>query len=198
MAGTMLDLVRRKVERRYGRATWATLVGAPKAPAADLLGTGDQAAGTVARSAADTPSDALACWLGRQAVARVARDWPELLSRHGNLRAFLLGLDGRTAGPALHGEEHLSLAVRVFESVDGALVVTVDGNGACCALVEGLIAGAADRYEQSARLQLLKCRKRGDNRCVIRVGFDASEAEAEFHLSPLSAERSEVPRIRVV
>lgn len=200
MAGTMLDLVRKNVERRYGRSTWATMVGGPDAPPAAPPGTreGGEDGGKPRPSAGDAPSDALACWLGRQAVARVSLDGSDLLGRHGGLRSFLSSLDGRTAGPSLHGEEELSLTVGVFEAVDADLFVAVDGDGACCALVEGLIAGAADHYGERARLELLKCRKRGDNRCVIRVGFEAADRDAGLYFLPLSAEEPAGKGVRVV
>lgn len=196
---TLLDLVRKTVERRYGRATWTSLVGAPAVGGALVSGEEAQAdASSNGSPAADAPSDALACWLGRQAVARLARQRPELFRRHGGLRAFLLALHYRTAGPSLYDPERPSLAVGVHEAVDGQLLVSVDGQAACCAFVEGLIAGAADRYGERARLELLKCRKRGDNRCVIRVGFDAADADAGLYLAPLSAEAPAGPRVRVV
>lgn len=196
MAGTMLDLLRKNVERRYGRTTWATLVGGPEAPAAGRA-VGREPNGAESR-ANDAPSEALACWLGRQGVARVARDWPDLFDRHPDLRTFLTDLGGRTGGPALHGDDELSLGVSVFEGVDSDLFVRVEGEGSCCALVEGLIAGAAERYGERARLELLKCRHRGDNRCVIRVAFDVAEADGDLYFLPLSAERRAERRARVV
>jgi predicted hydrocarbon binding protein len=188
MAATMLDLVRKTVERRYGRTTWASLVGAPAVAGAPASGMdGEAGAPRSGPTEADVPSDALACWLGRQAVARLARQRPELFRRQRDLRTFLLALHRRTHGPALYEVALPSPAVDVYEAVDGQLLVSVVGEAACCALVEGLIAGAADRYGEAVRLELLKCRKRGDNRCVIRVSFDTADSDAGFYLAPLSA-----------
>lgn len=197
--GTMLDLVRTNVERRYGQATWAALLGRVRA----VEGVeGNGASGLGARRGqgtdANAPSDALACWLGRQAVARAARDWPDVFERNPDLRALLLGLDGHTAGPASSGHDEASLAVRVHPAVDRELFVTVDGDGACCALIEGLIAGAAEHYGERIRLELLKCCKWGDNRCVIRVGFDAVDSQVDYRFAPLSAAEPTGRRVRVV
>lgn len=199
MSATMLDLVRNTVERRYGRLTWTALVGAPAAEGGLASGEeGDARASSNGSLGADAPSDALACWLGRQTVARLAQERPDLFRRHQGLRPFLLALHDPTAGPALYNPERPSLSVDVHDAVDGQLLVSVDGDAACCALVEGLIAGAADRYGESACLALLKCRKRGDNRCVIRVSFQVADSDAGLHLAPLSAEAANGPRVRVV
>lgn len=194
--GTMLDLVRTNVERRYGQTTWAALLGRLRAVE------GNGASGLGARRGqgtdANAPSDALACWLGRQAVARAARDWPDVFERNPDLRAFLLGLDGRTGGRGFSGGDEVQLAVQVHHAVDRDLFVTVDGDGASCALIEGLIAGAAEHYGERIRLELLKCCKWGDNRCVIRVGFDAVDSQVDYRFAPLSAAEPAGRRVRVV
>lgn len=212
MTGSMLDVVRSNVERRFGRSTWAALVGGvdhgSRVGGGDVEGSlGDAGSANGSRPAGrresgrqgeNAPSDALACWLGRQAIAGAARERPELFDRSPELRSFLASLDGCTVGPAADGEEVIPLAVEVHRSVDDDLFVTVDGEAACCALVEGLIAGAAEHYGERVRLELLKCCKWGDNRCVIRVAFDVVGSDVDFGFAPLSAAEPAERRARVV
>lgn len=196
MTGSVLDLVRTGVERRYGRTTWTALVGGPERLVARPGDRPDP--DSPAPLVPDTPSEALACWLGRQAVALLARERPELFQGDRELRSFLFGLSGRTAAGGPGEVETVPLAVEVRPAVDSDLLVRVDGDGACCALVEGLIAGGADHYGERARIELLKCRRRGDNRCVIRVGFDVAGPEVDFRFAPLSAPEPVGRRVRVV
>lgn len=210
MRSTTLETVRSQVERRYGRLTWAALVGSPRvrapggsagspeSPAGTSEGARGRAGGEPRALETGAPSDALACWLGRQAVARLAAEHPERFDGRRELRSFLLELDGRTAAKGPEDDEEFPLAVAVHPGLDGDLLVSVDGDGAACAFVEGLIAGAAECHDRPVGLELLKCRKHGDNRCVIRVILEVAAVEADFRFVPLSAEKSPGRRARVV
>lgn len=200
MGVPMLDLVRQSLKRRYGPRLWASLVGGAKSAGGDEANPGTREGGPLSAEPmedGDAPSDALACWLGRQAVPRIARRHPDLFGRHRDLRSFLVALDGRTAAPG--PEDEPPLAVHVAEAPDGDLLISVEGRGSCCALVEGVIAGAADHFGESALLELLKCRKRGDNRCVTRVAFQDVGARARgVYFVPLSAAAGAEPAFRAV
>lgn len=187
MRSTTLDLVRTQMERRYGRLTWAALVGASGTPSPETreLRTG-------------APSDALACWLGRQAMAWLAVERPERFDGRRGLRDFLLKLNGRVGSAEPGGDEEFPLDLAVHPGMDGDLLVSVDGGGAACAFVEGLVAGAAECHDRPVGLELLKCRKHGDNRCVLRVILEVAASESEFRFLPLSVGTPDGRRARVV
>lgn len=173
MRGIVLELVGETLRKEYGGAPWL----APLAGAAAVAGNGSSAGagratpahgGPPAEVEDSTPSDALVCWLGLQAVATMAERYPSLFRMHPGLRSFLRSLDGDPGPGSAAGGAGLS-PLRVRLSVDGELLISLPGGGRGCVLLKGVVAGAAAHYGERARIEELKCACRGDNRCVLRV-----------------------------
>lgn len=161
MNGRLIGLVKETLTRRYGDGIWSAVAGRELA------------------SGGDAASDALVCWLGRQAVPGLSRRYPSLFERHGDLEGFVRGLGDELPSVRVGAEEGSSVTFGFGSAPDGSLLVRIGGEAPICALVQGVIAGAAVHYGQTAALQELKCRKRGDNACVLRVRVTAGEGEGE-------------------
>lgn len=147
----MIGLVKETLVRRYGDRIW-------DGGARDRAREGDGA------------SDALICWLGREAIPALSRSYPSLFERYGSLESFVRGLaDDLPALRAGSGGMPGTASLDPRSAPDGSLLVRIEGDAPLCALVQGVIAGAAVRYDEPATIQELKCRKRGDNVCVLRV-----------------------------
>lgn len=158
MNGKLLGLVRETLVRRYGDRIWEAVAGEGPRPEGDVA------------------SRALICWLGRQAVPGLSRSYPSLFERYGSLESFVRGLGDELPAVRVRPDERPVEASFGFGSApDGSLLVRIEGETSICALVQGVIAGAAARYDEPATLQELKCRKRGDNACVLRVRVEAED-----------------------
>lgn len=152
MDGKLIGLVRDTVVKRYGAELWQSLAAS---------GGGDPEA---------DPSDALACWVGKEAVSTLHDTYPSLFDRHADLTAFIRGLGDdlpsvRGATPA----EPVSLSLRYGAAPDGSLLVRIQAACSLCALIQGLIAGAAVHYGEPVLIHELKSRRRGDNVCVLQI-----------------------------
>lgn len=179
MRGTLFGLVREVLERQYGTGLWDSLLAACElnGKANPFDGTASSSAGEVAR---DLPSDALVCWFGRDVVPQLSKMYPSLFGRHDNLRSFVrsLGEGLPTAEASIEVDQVAALECR--ESFDGDALVTIRGPEPVCALVEGVIAGAADLYGEPVVVDELKCAKRGDACCVLQITFAPQVVDAEW------------------
>lgn len=156
MNGKLIGLVKETLVRRYGDRIWdaVTREGPP---------------------GRDLASDALICWLGREAVPGLSRSYPSLFDRYGDLESFVRGLADDLPTVRARGGRSPMAAFGFRSAPDGSLLVRIESEAPICALVQGVIAGAAVRYDEGPVIQELKCRKRGDNACVLRVGVDAED-----------------------
>jgi predicted hydrocarbon binding protein len=170
MQGTLFGLVKETLEGEYGEGMWESLVAACERNGAWQIGGDDGHRRTGEPLPDDLPSDALICWLGRRAVPRLASAYPTLFRRHENLRSFIRAF-GRGLPSAGVRVQVTSPAFSCFDAMDGELIVAMNGPTRVCALAEGVIAGAADFYDEAVTVEELKCVHRGDNRCVLRVRF---------------------------
>lgn len=107
---------------------------------------------------------------GRSAFARL---YPDFYDASGDTRTFLLHVEQRihdlvratipdAAPPRLH--------VTPFGHRD--VVVTYTSERLLCHMVEGLVAGVADYYGESARIDHSQCMLRGDLACALFVVLD--------------------------
>lgn len=152
MDGKLIGLMRDTLIRRYGGALWASLVG--------------EAAG-----GEDGPSDSLACWLGRDAVPAMEERYPSLFSRHADLESFIRGLGDELPAAGVRDEDPMRVAFRHARSPDGHILLRVEADCVVCALVQGVIAGAAVHYGEAISIEEIKSRKRGDNACVLQIAI---------------------------
>lgn len=160
MDGTLMGLVRDTVIDRFGEDFWMSL--------ATPCGTASDA----------SPSDALACWAGKESVPRLRDAYPSLFDRHADLESFVRGLGDDL--PAVRVEEaaHVPVSFRCGSSPDGSILLRVEAECGLCALIEGVLAGAAVHYGEPARIRELKSPRRGDNACVVQIELLATAGDA--------------------
>ena len=164
MDGRLIGLVRNTLVREYGQGLWDALAHS---------GQGIEGA----------PSDALACWLGRHAVPGLRDTYPSLFSRHGDLAAFIRGLgDILPMAGDPDGASRVPLAFHSTTSPDGDIMLRVEADCSICALIQGVIAGAAIHYDEPVAIRQLKSRRVGDNVCLlqIEVGDAATTPEGDI------------------
>ncbi len=152
MDGKLIGLVRDTVIDRYGEQLWESLER-PCGPEAE-----------------GTPSDALACWVGRDSVPALYETYPSLFERHSDFASFIRGLGDdlpAMAGTQASGSTPVSFAFG--DTPDGSILLRVEADCSLCALIQGVIAGAAVHYDEQILLSELKSPRRGDNVCVLQI-----------------------------
>ncbi|MFQ5690593.1 MAG: heme NO-binding domain-containing protein [Gemmatimonadota bacterium] len=177
MSATVFGLVREILQRSYGEGVWEAILRASEVNGRATSGRpvpsgpdgGEEPARPAGESDLDLPSDCLISWWGRQAIPAMSRRYPSLFSGHPNLRSFLLSLAEviPTASETRSGPGGLALSY--LTTFDGDLLLTVETGSGLCPLLKGVVVGAAEAYAEPVALEELKCMKRGDNRCVLRV-----------------------------
>ncbi|MFQ5679810.1 MAG: V4R domain-containing protein [Gemmatimonadota bacterium] len=163
MRGIAFGLLKESLREELDGTEWERLLGGGAASAAD---SGGNELGQVS----DLPSDALLCWLGRQAVSRMAVRFPSLFAIHPDFSTFLHSLEDSLAAGWLESDRDgvaPSLAVR--DTLGGRSYLTLRQGGHACALLKGFVTGAAELFGRSVDLREVKCSHHGDNACVILV-----------------------------
>jgi len=162
MDGMLIGLVRDALVRQYGEELWDALEGR-------------------GQSAEGAPSDSLACWLGRHAVPTLRETYPTLFSRHDSLRSFIRGLGDDLPVSRDRVAPSVPMRFQAVDTPDGQILLRVEADCALCALIQGVIAGAAIHYDERVTIHQIKSRKRGDNVCLfeIEVGEPASSPETD-------------------
>ena len=150
MDGKLIGLMKATLVRRYGKALWDSLMR--DATAAD-----------------GAPSDSLACWLGRDAVPAMEESYPSLFARHADLESFIRGLGDELPAAGPRDDRGTRVAFRYARTPDDQILLRVEADCVVCALVQGVIAGAAIHYGERVSIQEIKSRKRGDNVCVLQI-----------------------------
>ena len=152
MHRSLIGLVRDTLVREYGSELWDALANAPTAKPEVV------------------PSDALACWLGQMAVPALSDTYPTLFARHRDLGSFINGLgDEIPAADSPGALETVPLSFRSVTDPDGQILLRIQADCSICALVQGVIAGAAVHYGEAVTIREIKSRKRGDNACVLQI-----------------------------
>lgn len=181
MQGMLLGLVRETLVKQYGQPLWDALIAAEEMHVRDRTQNAEH--GLVA----DLPSDALVCWLARQSVSTLRDTYPSLFGRHTDLASFVRALGDELPVAADRAEDGARVARFTYQGTpDGDLLVRIEAESPICALIEGVIAGAALYYDERVAIEELKCRKRGDNACVIRIAFADDPLAAD--IGPVSAD----------
>lgn len=151
MDGKLIGLVRDAVVDRYGEQLWDSL-SRPCGPESE-----------------EVPSDALACWIGQDAVPTLRDTYPSLFERHQDLTSFIRGLGDDL--PAITVDDAAPIAVGFThgETPDGSILLRIRAACSLCALLQGVIAGAAIHYDEQILISELKSPRRGDNACVLQI-----------------------------
>ncbi len=153
MDGKLIGLMKATLVRRYGEALWESLL----------------------TDAEGVPSDSLACWLGRDAVPAMTESYPSLFARHPDLEGFIRGLgDDLPVAGSRDEREAAAVGFRYAVTPDGAILLRIEADCVLCALVQGVIAGAAIHYGERVSIRELKSPKRGDNACVLQITLGLS------------------------
>ncbi|MDH3734364.1 MAG: heme NO-binding domain-containing protein [Gemmatimonadota bacterium] len=151
MDGKLIGLVRDTLVRQYGEDMWVAL--ADQTPEAE-----------------GAPSDALACWLGQHTVPALLDIYPSLFSRHDDLASFIRGLgDDLPMVSDRDAADSTPLSFRTTISPDDQILLRIEAHCAICALIQGVIAGAAVHYDERVAIKQLKSRRHGDNVCLLEI-----------------------------
>jgi hypothetical protein len=167
MDGMLIGLVRDALIRQYGEEIWDALAG--RTPTAD-----------------GAPSDSLACWLGQRTVPALRDTYPTLFSRHDDLASFVLGLGDELPVAGRRRPSSVPMSFRSVESPDGEILLRIEADCSMCALIQGVIAGAAVHYGEPVSIHQIKSRRRGDNVCLLRVAVGETETSVESDLLELA------------
>lgn len=162
MDGKLIGLVRDTVIHRFGAELWDSLSG-PCVP-----------------SESSEPSDALACWVGRESVPALRDSYPSLFDRHDDLAGFIAGLGDDLPAARAAADDGPSVNFRHGFSPDGTILLRIEAACSLCALIQGVIAGAAVHYGEPVLIGELKSPRRGDNVCVLQIelGHDAGTPDS--------------------
>ena len=162
MDGKLIGLVRDTLIRQYGEGLWVALADRTAAPS-------------------EAPSDSLACWLGQHAVPALADTYPSLFSRHDDLTAFIRGLgDDIPVAGSREVDSAVRLAFRTTIGPDGQIFLRVEADCSICAVIQGVIAGAAVHYGETVAIHQIKSRRQGDNVCLLQIEVgDAAAAHLD-------------------
>lgn len=180
MKGIIFNVVEEAVVAGHGDAAWDDIVDK-----AGLDGTWtalgsypDSDLGALVEAGSvvlDVPPADLTRWLGRAAIAGLARRYPRFFEPHTSTRPFLL-----TLNDVIHPEVrkiHADARPPEFwfdEADDRALVIHYDSARRLCLLAEGMILGAADHYGERARVEQVACMHDGADRCLLTATFEAA------------------------
>jgi hypothetical protein len=176
MKGVVFNLLEQLVTRDFGEDTWDGLLEASgldgvytslgSYPDADL-----SRLVSAASDALGMPADDVVSWLGRNALPLFAERYPQLFAPHESARSFVL-----TLNDIIHPEvRKLYPGADVpefdFDSRGALLVMVYRSPRKLCSFAEGLLLGAADHYRERLTIEQPACMKRGDEHCVLEIGF---------------------------
>lgn len=161
MDGKLIGLVRDTLIREYGEEMWGALADR------DF-------------SAPEAPSDSLACWLGQHAVPALADTYPSLFSRHTDLTAFVCGLGDELPVAGVREVAPVKVGFKTTSSPDGQIFLRVEADCSICAVIQGVIAGAALHYGEKVAIHQLKSRRSGDAVCLLQIDVGDQSSESEL------------------
>ena len=177
MKGIVFNLLEQIVTREHGEDSWDDLLDAAGLQGSyTSLGSYDDAdlgkLVTAASEARDTSPDEIVRRFGRNALPLFAQSYPQLFEGHESGRTFVL-----TLNDIIHPEvRKLYPGAQVPEfdfdsTADGRLLMGYRSPRKMCSFAEGLLEGTADHFGERVAIEQPECMKRGDDRCVLEVGF---------------------------
>jgi hypothetical protein len=175
--GIVFNLLEQAVTDRYGEEVWDSLLDAARVEGVyTAVGTYPheqlQAIVGAASAALGIPADDLVRWFGREALPMLAAKYPGFFDGRADTRSFLL-----TLNEVIHPEVRklfpgaYAPSFEFDASVDDELSLSYNSHRNLCSFAEGLIEGAADRFDEDVFIEQTSCTKRGDPTCVILVRF---------------------------
>jgi hypothetical protein len=180
--GIVFNLLQDVVTAQHGEPTWDQLLDEARLEGAyTSLGSYQDAdleklVGAAA-NLLNLPAAAIVRWFGRSAIPLLAHRYPDFFQPHTSTRSFVL-----TLNDIIHPEVrklYPGADVPVFEfntPAPDSLVIGYKSVRKLCAFAEGLIEGAADYYQELARIEQTKCMNRGDEQCVLVCAFRSRPA----------------------
>ena len=187
MKGVVFNLLEEAVVRRHGDTAWddileaANLQGAytslgsyPDAEIVKLVEAGASALG-------QAPNEVLR-WFGRDAMALLAKQYPQFFDAHRSALPFILSVNG-----IIHPEVRKLYAgagcpfFHFSENSDGSVLMGYESPRRMCALAHGFIEGAADYYNEIATVEQPECMHRGDRKCVLKFRIDGAGHDLRLH-----------------
>lgn len=176
MKGVVFQLLENVAQREMGHEAWDELV--TLAGGTQELWTPSEH-GSLSRAACSNGSgdlDARSALrrTGRRAIPLLANMHPQLFANADNTRLFLLALAGGVVIDTSRGIVRwpsVDSDFRILPAPDGDFFLGYRSARHPCALVEGLVEGAADYFRERVSVIQLKCTGRGDNRCLFWISF---------------------------
>ena len=176
MKGIIFNLLEEIVRENYGEDTWdALLEDANLNGAYTSLGNYPDAhlGGLVsaASAALNIPPEDVVRWVGREALPRMAKRFPQFFAPHTSARSFVL-----TLNDIIHPEVrklYPGADVPEFDFETTAEFVTMKYRSArrMCAFAQGLVEGAGTYFGECVEFTHLQCMHRGDPECVFQIAF---------------------------
>ncbi len=184
MKGVVFNLLEQIVTRDYGEDAWDELLDSAGLEGAytSLGSYGDADLAKLVDAASDALAispDEIVRWLGRNALPLFAVSHPQLFENHVSARTFVL-----TLNDIIHPEVrklYPGADVPVFDfetTATGELVMGYRSPRKMCTFAEGLLEGAGEHFGEQLVIEQPRCMKRGDERCVIEIGFVGDGASA--------------------
>lgn len=177
MKGVIFNVLEEVVSDECGAATWDSLIEAAgiegaytslgSYPDADLF--------KLVKAASDAlgvAPDDLMRWFGRRAVRRLADRAPEFGEGHESAKSFLMSVEQviHVEVTKLYPDAH----VPTFQYEDpgpGRLTMYYSSPRRLCALVAGMIEGAAEMFGETATIAHGPCQREGEQRCTFECAF---------------------------
>jgi len=178
--GIVFNLLEQVISDEHGEAAWdgmldATGLSGTYTAVGNYPDEEFMALVEAAQAATGETRDTVVRGFGRSAIPHFYERYPSFFAPHTTTRSFLL-----TLNDVIHPEVRKLFPgayAPSFEfdiSEDGVLGLTYESHRALCSFAEGLIEGAADHFGERVTIDQPRCIKRGDERCLIRVGFDGT------------------------
>ena len=177
MKGLVFNLLRDVIEAEDGPDAWDDLLAEAGSDGvhASLGLYPDAELCSIVRAAAvrdDRPPAEVLRWFGVRALPLLAVRHAHLFERHASTLPFLLTLNDvihpevRKLHPGADPPEF------GFEMADDrTLLMHYASQRRMCGLAEGFVLGAAAHYGETVEVDQPRCMLRGDEHCVLRVGF---------------------------
>jgi hypothetical protein len=174
--GIIFNLVEDAVGERFGEPVWDRLLldagleggytSMGSYPDAELHALVDAASAALA-----TPPEQVLTLLGHDAALGLARAHPQFFAPHSHTRGLVLTLNDVIHPEVRKVQPDARPPEFGFADEGDDLLVEYRSSRGLCALAEGMIGGAAQWYDEVARVGHDTCTHRGDAVCVLRCRF---------------------------
>lgn len=177
--GIMFNLVEEAVIHHHGEDVWDQLLDqAGLGGAYTSLGSyPDDDAFRLLNAAANaldlSPFEALR-WFGRAAIPLLAVRYPRYFVGLADSRSFVIRVKNfvHPEVGSIYPGAHVP-ALGFSNETDGSLVLTYSSGRKLCAMAQGLMEGAAERFGETLGFEHLRCMNDGDDTCVCRITFQS-------------------------